>query len=253
MTEKTSLSLRLALSSALWIVAALLATGWLIVFLFTGHIERRFEHQLSDHLDELVAASDIAAEGVLALTWTPADPRFNRPHSGWYWQIMEGDNILHQSGSLMTARLINGGIEVKGGGLFDIEGPAGQSLHVFARTIRLPRSAGPLVYAVAGPVSDIAADVRRFTTDIAVVLGVLGLLLVGIVVLQVAYGLRPLRRLRDALSAVRVGKADRLADDFPTEVAPLVDELNGLLDYNAGMLERARTQVGNLAHALKNP
>ena len=33
----------------------------------------------------------------------------------------------------------------------------------------------------------------------------------------------------------------------------MVSELNGLLDHNRALLERARTQVGNLAHALKNP
>ena len=59
--------------------------------------------------------------------------------------------------------------------------------------------------------------------------------------------------LQQALADVRQGKKQRLPENNPVEVEPVVDELNGLLDHNRALLERARTQLGNLAHALKNP
>jgi signal transduction histidine kinase len=67
------------------------------------------------------------------------------------------------------------------------------------------------------------------------------------------FGLRPLKRLRHALAEVRSGSVPRLPENFPGEIQPLVDELKALLDHNSALVERARTQTGNLAHALKNP
>jgi signal transduction histidine kinase len=69
----------------------------------------------------------------------------------------------------------------------------------------------------------------------------------------VRLGLRPLRRIGDALSEIRSGRTERLVGDFPQEVMPLADELNQLLEHNAEVVRRARTHVGNLAHALKTP
>jgi signal transduction histidine kinase len=119
--------------------------------------------------------------------------------------------------------------------------------------ITLPGAPGGFVYTIAGPVIDIRDDVREFGAKLALTLAVLALGLIGAVALQVYYGLRPLQRLRQALAAVRAGSTLRLPASFPGEVQPLVHELNALLDHNAALLERARTQTGNLAHALKNP
>jgi signal transduction histidine kinase len=71
--------------------------------------------------------------------------------------------------------------------------------------------------------------------------------------MQVAVGLAPLQRLRQALGAVRQGRAQALDGNFPVEVRPLVDDLNAVLEQNTEIVTRARTQAGNLAHALKTP
>ena len=79
---RNSLTLRLVATSIAWVGATLLITAVLLVVLFRGHIEQRFETLLLDHLEELVAASELTPEGTLQMTWRPSDPRFNRPHSG---------------------------------------------------------------------------------------------------------------------------------------------------------------------------
>jgi signal transduction histidine kinase len=117
----------------------------------------------------------------------------------------------------------------------------------------LPESDVHFSFAVAGPVGDIDRDVYTFTQSLTLTLVALGLGLLGAVLVQVRYGLRPLRALRHALTKVRAGEDERLSGSFPAEVQPLVSELNALLDHNAALVERARTQTGNLAHALKNP
>ena len=70
---------------------------------------------------------------------------------------------------------------------------------------------------------------------------------------QVRFGLAPLKRITDSLAAIRSGTAERLSGKFPEEIAPLARETNALIDANKEIVERARTHVGNLAHALKTP
>jgi signal transduction histidine kinase len=70
---------------------------------------------------------------------------------------------------------------------------------------------------------------------------------------QVRFGLSPLKRISESLAAIRAGTAERLEGAFPVEISPLARETNALLDANREIVERARTHVGNLAHALKTP
>jgi len=253
MMLKSSIQQRLVLSSLVWIIASLALTGFLIVFLFKGHIEKRFDSQLDDHLEELVAAGEVSASGSFSLTWTPSDPRFNRPHSGWYWEILENDFVRYQSNSLLMARVSPKKNTTQSDSFIQTTGPSGQEIRLFSRQISYPRSNDPIIFVVAGPVSDMEDDIHTFTGNILLVLTVLSCVLVGMIILQIKYGLSPLKRLTLSLSLIRSGQLEKMPRDFPLEVQPLASELNILLDYNATLLERARTQVGNLAHSLKNP
>src|SRR6202043_3987318 len=71
--------------------------------------------------------------------------------------------------------------------------------------------------------------------------------------LQVRFGLAPLTRISESLAAIRSGRAERLEGEFPVEIAPLARETNALIEANREIVQRARTHVGNLAHALKTP
>ena len=251
---RNSLTLRLVLTSFAWIVTTLLVTAALLVFLFRGHIEQRFEDLLHDHLEELVAASELTRDGALQMTWRPTDPRFNRPHSGWYWQIIRSGMPMACSASLWMESL---GVAESAAGkspqTFQLIGPEDEPLRALTQQITFPEATAPLLYVVAGPIADIDDNVRAFTAEVAMTLTVLGVGLLLVVWFQVRFGLRPLQALQQALADVRQGKKQRLPENNPVEVEPVVDELNGLLDHNRALLERARTQLGNLAHALKNP
>lgn len=249
---RSTLSLRLITASAIWIVGTLCAAGLLLLMLFRDHIERRFDGQLRDHLEELAAASETDATGALVLNWRPLDPRFNRPQSGWYWQIDQADEVIARSDSLWPERL-PAGPSTADDHIHEATGPAGEALRAVVMPISLPKAPGAFVYTVAGPVDDIHRDVREFAAKLGITLAGLALGLIAVVVGQVRYGLRPLQRLRAALAEVRAGSERHLPAGFPEEVQPLVQELNALLDHNGALLERARTQTGNLAHALKNP
>jgi len=242
------------MTSLVWVGATLLATTILLVLLFRGHIESRFDNSLQDHLEELVSASNVDPAGTLKMTWRPTDPRFNRPHSGWYWEIRQSDISVARSESLWQDSLnvvlpnINDIPRIQ-----QIDGPEDEPLHALVQGIVFPQSKNSMSYIVAGPVADIEADVREFTMQVIITLAVLGIGLLLAIWFQVHFGLRPLQVLQKSLGDIRQGKETRLPQSYPEEIQPIVSELNALLDHNSALLERARTQAGNLAHALKNP
>ncbi|UCH75876.1 MAG: sensor histidine kinase [Rhodospirillales bacterium] len=246
-----SLTRRLALVAAVLIACSLFGAGVLLVYMFEHHIERRFDVALMDHLDELIAASEIDGAGRLKLGWTAFEPRFNRPGSGWYWQITQDGRLEAASDSLAGMRLALQGRASET--VHEFDDPTGQPVRIFLRHITLPGVDQVFTYAVSGPSSDIQSDVRQFSMITAATLATLGAGLILAVLFQVQYGLRPLKGLRDALSDIRSGRQDRMPEIFPIEVEPVVDEVNALLDHNEAMLARARTQAGDLAHALKHP
>ncbi len=246
-----SLTRRLAFAAAVLIAFSLFGAGELLIFMFRDHVEQRFDLGLADHLDELVAASETDDNSRLVLGWTAFEPRFNRPGSGWYWQIGQGGAVAEASLSLAGMRLDLPTADSETVQLLD--DPTGQALRVFVRHITLPGTDDEFTYAVSGPVSEIRDDVRRFSVITAATLATLGAGLIVAVLFQVHYGLRPLRGLRDALADIRSGRRQRMPETFPAEVEPVVEEVNALLDHNAAMLVRARAQAGDLAHALKHP
>lgn len=249
-----SLTLRLIATSFVWVGVTLLVTAVLLVVLFRGHIEQRFEAMLLDHLEELVSASELTPQGALQLTWRPSDPRFNRPHSGWYWEILQSGMPVARSDSLWRESLKV--TEPPIGKIPQIQrfhGPEDEPLRALVQDIIFPGVEKPLLFVIAGPVADIEDNVRAFTTQVAITLTVLGIGLLLVVWFQVRFGLRPLQAMQQALGDIQKGKALRLPENYPVEIEPVVSEFNSLLDHHGALLERARTQVGNLAHALKNP
>lgn len=248
---RRTLTFRLIASSVVLVAGSLLAAGVLLVLLFRDHIERRFDAQLGDHLEELVAASEVGPDGRFRLTWRPSDPRFNRPYSGWYWQIFRDGEVVARSDSVWRSRLRV--MAPASRTIQEFKGPQNEPVRGLVAPITLPGGTNNFVFVIAGPISDIEHDVANFTSKLVATLGVLGLGLVAAVLVQVRFGLQPLRTLQGALTEIRAGHRDRLPDDFAAEVEPVVRELNALLDHNTSVLDRCRTQTGNLAHALKNP
>jgi signal transduction histidine kinase len=96
-------------------------------------------------------------------------------------------------------------------------------------------------------------DIRAFRNSVSRWLGGLAVLLAFGIALLMRWGLRPLRDVRDDLRKIRDGEIQHLEGAYPSEIEPLVHDLNSLIDSNREIVERSRTHVGNLAHALKTP
>jgi signal transduction histidine kinase len=247
-----SLALRLVVGGALWIALALGVGGVLLHELFRDHVERGFDARLEVLLEALVAVAEIDDEGTLSLGALPGEPRFERPYSGWYWQVRAPGAVEKRSRSLWDTALA---VAPAGAGpvVHETRGPAGQTLRALSRDITLPGADRPFSFTVAADVAQLGEETRSFAVALAAALGVLGLGLITALLAQVRYGLRPLGAVRAELAEVRAGRRARLSGRFPAEVAPLAGELNAVLDHNAALVERARRHAGTLAHALKTP
>lgn len=247
-----SIAVRLAVSALFWSALILVGAGIVLVALYRDATERGFDERLLVHA---TALGSQVATGRTAIA--AGDPLFSLPFSGWYWQIGTPEDALRDletSGSLVGTTLpwLDGPQAAIGSVRRGyVEGPDGVLLRVVERT--LAASGGSFTVLVAGPAAVISADINRFAIALAVTFAALGLLLGASTLLQIRFGLRPLARLRAGVVAIRRGEADTVTGDFPHDIAPLAGEINLLIGSNRDILERARTQVGNLAHALKTP
>ncbi|MQA67238.1 MAG: hypothetical protein GEU76_15270 [Alphaproteobacteria bacterium] len=251
-----TIGFRLIAFALAWIVGAIVAGGLLLSSLFEDHVRRGFDDRIEVLLETLVTVTDADPATGVRLLGAQGEPRFERPFSGWYWQIEDAQGIRIASRSLWDQTLTlpaSPTADTDGISRYDLAGPRGQKLRVVERPIRFDAGGASFRYAVAGDLAEAEAELRPFRVTLAWSLGLLGLGLIAAVVIQVHFGLGPLRRLRAALARVRAGTAEKLEGEFPGEIRPLVDEANQLIVHVSDVVERARTHVGNLAHALKTP
>jgi signal transduction histidine kinase len=256
-----SLALRLFLSATAWIVVILAGMGFVLSSLYQDTVERSFDRRLDVYLRTLV--SDLATPeepGGDKFPQSLGEPMFELPLSGWYWQVTRTDKMppeVRASRSLWDAKLPqlddnNTTQDATGSRHGYIQGPEEQKLRMLERPIDLGDD-GRFVVAVAGDALEIDDEVRSFDRALFLTFTILSIGLLLTTMFQVRFGLAPLARISQSLKAIRAGTAERLEGEFPVEIAPLARETNALLDSNREIVDRARTHVGNLAHALKTP
>ncbi|HQR89871.1 MAG: hypothetical protein B7Z44_01025 [Caulobacter sp. 12-67-6] len=250
----TSFRTRLIAGAVIWITAGLAVSGWVLAELFRAHVTEQFDEELHGHAAELAVLAAVDPSGQPYLLRRLSDPRFLPQGSGFYWRLQAPGGRSVSSPSLGNGRLH----------LAETPAPVGVERHAFAdgptglvrivETSAKPAGAtAPLRIAIGVEQRLLDQVLARFNWTLAASLLFIALGLSGAAMIQVWFGLRPLCRVRSALAAVQTGQAHRLPDDLPNEVAPLAADLNNLLEANLDMLRRARTQAGNLGHALKTP
>jgi signal transduction histidine kinase len=255
-----SLSFRLLASSALIAIVLLAVAAFLLNALFQQALERNFDQRLKAALDGILANVELSADGTPKLQGPIADTRFSLPLSGWYWQVsstdkherlLASDSLLEQHIAVPDAALSKR--DADGVASFSAVDKEGKQLRVIEQRLKLFGSPQDFSFLVAGNFDELKAEVASFRQTLLTVLGLLGAGLLLALLAQVRFGLRPLAEMQHALNDIRGGKIEMLHDNFPGEIQPVADELNLLVQANFEVIERARMQVGNLAHALKTP
>ncbi len=253
-TGNRSLWFRLLSYSAFWTLFALMFGGYLLSLTFKETIENNFDERLNGLLENLIGISQSNSEGQVNFYRAMADSRFEQPYSGWYWQVSALAHEPFSSRSLWDQTLEPDLSTPKSQTHFSmVVGPENQKLRVAERDIILPGGETVFRFSVAIDRTEIKEQLDRFDNILIYSLSALGFGLIAASFLQVYLGLKPLRNIRRSLSRIRTGEDAHLPEDFPTEIQPLADEMNALLDHNNQVINRSRTQVGNLAHALKTP
>lgn len=255
-----SLAFRLFLSATTWTVVILFATGVSLSSLYHEAVERSFDRRLGVYLRTLVAAIAAPEEGGDRGSLSLGEPLFDLPLSGWYWQVThlntpKPETRLSRSlwdGTLphLADRQVQATTD--GTRRSYIDGPEDQRLRLVERTVDLGEE-GRYLVSIAGDPQEIEEEMRAFNQTLAITFVMLAAVLLLITMFQVRFGLAPLKRISESLAAIRTGRAERLEGQFPVEIEPLARETNALIDANRQVVERARTHVGNLAHALKTP
>jgi signal transduction histidine kinase len=261
--RQRSIATRLFISAGVLSVAILLIAGIILTAVYRSSAEAGFDERLGVYLRALVAdlaadktGDDAAHQEIGQL----ADPQFELTLSGWYWQITRLDGSkpdIRSSRSLFAARLprlADSGVPAAIGGARRgyAKGPDDRPLRMVERVIDTGDQ-GIYLVQVAATTEEIDAQMQQFELDLTITFAILALVLVGSSALQLRYGLLPLRRLQEGVISIRRGEREKIDGVFPHDIAPLASELNLMIAANRDVVERARTQVGNLAHALKTP
>ncbi len=256
-----SLALRVVTLSTLWVIIALVVVATLIQSLYQDAAERSFQRLLSAHLYSLVGAVSLTPQGELHGRPELGEIRYASPGSGWYWSVDPVTPAV--KGHLRSVSMGGKIIPVKSVSEepFDqsfmrsylVRTAGGEDLSVVETEVVLDSTDKIARFRVIGNLDEVREEVGDFRNRLYAYLGIFGLGSILINAAIILFGLRPLDHVRHTLADIREGRSNRVDTDLPLEIAPLAQEMNALIENNHRIVERSRTQVGNLAHSLKTP
>ena len=265
----TSLARRLLVSAAVLSLVVLAGLVLILSAVYRGQTLALLDVELDRTLTSLLRSVDVDENGVLILDGDtlPADELFHTPLSGRYWVVagLDEETGEYTNELLYPRSLWEGDVPWPEAGIRDLlknsgqvirssgTGPIGERVRMAARAITLSNRESPVMLLSAFDRTETDRGARRFTWILVAAMSALGGLIMITLWLGVRSALRPLSRVRHDIEDIREGRQTKLEGDYPTEVLPLSEELNKLLEHNRGVVERAQTHVGNLAHALKTP
>lgn len=259
--KRTSLTARVLMLASVWAVIALVAIAIVISQLYRANSERAFADLLRAQLNSVINAVSIDASGGLTGAPQLGDLVFDQPGSGWIWLVeplggIDGPRL--SSVSIGEAALPVPSQEAvpfddRYLRYYPAVDPAGNQLMVVETEVELDAQGHAARFRVAGNRQVLDAEIADFSGNLYLALALFGIGSLVVNAVAILYGLRPLDQARLALGRIRAGEANRLDGDFPREIAPLAGEINALISANHRVVERARMQVGNLAHSLKTP
>ena len=259
--RNNSLTARVLLLASAWSVLALVVIAVVISTLYRQGVERSFTDLLRAQLYNVINSVTISNENTLAGSPQLGDLRFSQPDTGWYW-------VVEPLGNFQTAQLVSSSLGVSKLAVpsildvpfdnryeryYTLTDQAGNRIQVAETEVVLDGEGRAARFRVTGNLNVVEDDVRDFSNSLYLALAVFGVGSLVVNGLAILYSLRPLDRARVALGKIRGGEAERLEGEFPREIQPLAHEINALIESNRRIVERARMQVGNLAHSLKTP
>ncbi len=259
--HSNSLTARVLLLASAWSALALVVIAVVISTLYRQGVERSFTDLLRAQLYNVINSITVSNENTLGGSPQLGDLRFSQPDTGWYWVVEPLGNFQTAplvSSSLGTATLpvpsiLDVPFDNRYERYYTVTDNAGNRVQVAETEVVLDGEGRAARFRVTGNLNVVEDDVKDFSNSLYLALAVFGVGSLVVNGLAILYSLRPLDKARAALGKIRGGEAERLEGEFPREIQPLATEVNALIESNRRLVERARMQVGNLAHSLKTP
>lgn len=251
-----SLRFRLAIGAVVSVAAALALVWYVLGHLFEDYVAAQYANEMTAVADTL-GAGLTARSGALVLSGEPSDPRFRIPTGGRYWQVSPaGGQTPLRSRSLWDQELSESTLSKElYCGFQQADGPDGNPILVQVRDMSIGEATDRKAFKVYTAFSkeEMETALETYHRPLRLMLSATGILLLLAAFLQSLIGLRPLGRLRQDVAAVRAGRSAHIGAKGPSEVMPLVSEINLLLTERETAVERARARASDLAHGLKTP
>ena len=258
-----SLKARQLLAASIGLVAFLMLAGVALDRSFAETAQNNLRQRLKSYAMAYADNIDFGRDGSLYTPEVGPDPRFHRPGSGLYAEVVLPDGhwaSLSAEGPLLPE--VDGTLrprEERFDGPLAITQIDGSPGEVYRYGIGLvwgergPDAEFPYTIYVMEDAQTLDAQVRVFRGALWMNLGSAGLILLLLQALILQWSLRPLRRVIAELTKVQRGQLQRMSERHPRELEPLTDSINALIDSEREHLERQRNTLADLAHSLKTP
>lgn len=245
-------SLRLRLGSGL--VLSLIMLIVLLWMITASSVHSLMEEQLASRLahdgESLLGGLNVGPDGRVSIDKQRVQGIYHQPYSGHYFQILAGEGKI-RSRSLWDAELAVPAVSVGETSLSYISGPEQQPLLLWTRAYR--KRGADIQIAVAEDLLTLQAGTRRLKVRLLTWSAVVVMLLLMIQQFIVMRSLRPVSEAANDVSRLEQGEINKVREEVPEEVRPLVLAINMLLERQQQRLIRSRESLGNLAHAIKTP
>ena len=256
-----SLQSRQLLAASLGLVAFLALAGYALDRAFIDTAESNLRQRLRSYA-LAYADSEFARDGSFIPPYDVPDPRFDRPGSGLYaevvlpnghWVSASAQGPRLPTGTMLPAKAerFEGPLEIT-----EINGEIGQA---YRYGYGLVWSAGsssaefPYTVYILEDTTALSRQVIVFRGALWRYLGGAGLVLLLLQALILRWSLWPLSRVVAELKRVQRGQLTRMSGHHPRELEPLTDSINALVDSERENLDRQRNTLADLAHSLKTP
>jgi len=258
-----SISLRLFGSAAVWIFIPLAIALLCANFILGATVVLPLDDKINADLEEFIQKTEFVpeAEGEVVFKGF-ADDKYSRSGSGWFAQVTAVGG--RRSGAAWRSKSLDfdpfrlSEIDPKASIVRkDYSNAPEWSLKALTRKARHPLTGQDYYFTILADVRTNIEDTEQLNNQVKerVILVSIALIITVIigVILQVKFGLKPLSDLKEQIVNKREGRQESIDRNVAREIKPISEALNNLFDHNDVVLERARSEVGNLSHSLKTP
>lgn len=248
-----SIARRLLLSNLVILIAFLGLAAVALDRAFRSSLETAAQQALQAHLYTLLAAAGESDSGRMRLPAVLSTPDFNRPDSGLYALVVgEGSDYRWRSASLLGRDDLPQRPMAPGASRSRFT----PDLVLLEQGIAWEDNVGnPIDYTFSIALARAPFDNRQaaFRATLWRWLGGVAALLLIAQMLLARWGLRPLHDMSAAVRRLERGESTHIDGQVPTELRPLADNLNSLIEISRQRQERVRNSLADLAHSMKTP